>query len=113
MISFVSSEVVWVPVGEYVNKKGEVKTKFCKVGVRVQISDGTSWFYSFIHDTWTKHLPAYPVKNRAGLPVYEHGKATMQTPPAEHVGNEKKLRQSYGHCAALIAALQFGVMSAA
>ena len=45
-----SSEIVWAPIGSFVKKNGEEKTRFKRIGVRVRMMDGSWWFYSFTHN---------------------------------------------------------------
>ena len=50
-----SAKVVYVPIGTKVNKKGETKTIFARTGVRVDMVDGSWWFYHFKFLTWSRH----------------------------------------------------------
>jgi hypothetical protein len=68
------SKITWAPVGKYVTKKGEVKVRFKRIGVRVDMADGSWWFYSFVHNTWTKHWPLTRKMDRLGRPAIEAGK---------------------------------------
>jgi hypothetical protein len=68
------SKVVWAPVGTYITKKGEKKTKFKRIGLRVDMADGSWWFFSFIHESWTKHWPLTQKMDRLGRPAVEGGK---------------------------------------
>jgi hypothetical protein len=68
------TQLVWAPVGTFTNKKGEVKTKFIRLGVKVTMADGTHWFYSFKHDSWTKHHLPVRKLDRLGRPAEEAGK---------------------------------------
>lgn len=68
------SKVVWAPIGTYTTKKGETKTKFKRIGVRVDMQDKSYWFYSFTHDSWTKHWPLTRKLDMLGRPAVEGGK---------------------------------------
>ena len=68
------SKLVWAPIGTYVTKNGETKTRFVRIGVRVQMQDGTWWFFSFKHNTWTKHNKLVQKLDRLGRPMVEGGK---------------------------------------
>jgi hypothetical protein len=68
------TKLVWAPIGTCTNKKGEVKTKFVRLGVKVTMADGTHWFYSFKHDSWTKHFMPVRKLDRLGRPAEEAGK---------------------------------------
>lgn len=68
------SKVVWAPVGTYTTKNGEVKTKFKRIGLKVSMADGSWWFFSFVHNTWTKHWPLTRKLDRLGRPAVEGGK---------------------------------------
>ena len=62
------SRLVWAPVGTRVLKNGEEKTRFLRIGVRVEMMDGSWWFYSFKHATWTKHHPRKQELDMFGRP---------------------------------------------
>jgi hypothetical protein len=62
------SKVVWAPVGTRTLKNGEEKTRFLRIGVRVDMMDGSWWFYSFKHKTWTKHHPRTQATDMFGRP---------------------------------------------
>ena len=66
--------LVWAPIGTYTNKKGEVKTRFIKIGVKVKMADGSWWFFSFKHESWTKHCPLVRKMDMLGRPMVEGGK---------------------------------------
>jgi len=68
------SKVVWAPIGTFTNKKGEVKTKFKRIGLKVNMADGSWWFFSFVHSTWTKHWPLTRKSDMLGRPMVEGGK---------------------------------------
>jgi hypothetical protein len=62
------SKVVWAPVGTRTLKNGEEKTRFLRIGVRVDMLDGSWWFFSFKHGTWTKHHPRVQDRDMFGRP---------------------------------------------
>jgi hypothetical protein len=62
------SKLVWAPVGTRVLKNGEEKPRFLRIGVRVDMMDGSWWFYSFKHKTWTKHHPRKMATDMFGRP---------------------------------------------
>ena len=67
-------QLVWAPIGTFTNKKGEVKTRFIKIGVKVKMADGSWWFFSFKHKSWTKHNTLVQKMDRLGRPMVEGGK---------------------------------------
>lgn len=69
-----NSELVWAPTGTYTTKTGEVRTKFTRIGVRVTMMDNTWWFFSFKHESWTKHNTPVQRLDRLGRPMVEGGK---------------------------------------
>lgn len=69
-----SSDLVWAPIGTYTNKNGEVRTKFARIGVKVVMMDNSWWFFSFKHESWTKHNPLVQRLDRLGRPMVEGGK---------------------------------------
>jgi len=68
------TQLVWAPIGTCTNKDGEVRTKFLKLGVKVTMCDGTHWFFSFKHGSWTKHHLPVRKMDRLGRPAEEAGK---------------------------------------
>ena len=62
------SKVVWAPVGTRTLKNGEEKTRFLRIGVRVDMMDGSWWFYSSKHKTWTKHHSRTQATDMFGRP---------------------------------------------
>jgi hypothetical protein len=62
------SRLVWAPVGTRVLKNGEEKTRFLRIGVRVDMMDGSWWFFSFKHGSWTKHWPRKSDTDMFGRP---------------------------------------------
>lgn len=63
-------QLVWAPIG-YTNKNGEVKTRFIRIGVKVKMADGSWWFFSFKHSTWTKHNTRVQKMDRLGRPEFD------------------------------------------
>lgn len=51
------TKLVWAPIGTAVNKNGQERTKFSRLGVKVEMADGSWWFYSFKHGSYTQHFP--------------------------------------------------------
>jgi len=80
----VESKIVWAPIGKRVLKNGEEKPKFVRIGVRVDMADGSWWFYSFRHDSWTQHFKPLPKTDRLGRPVLEYGKPVMMPERKNH-----------------------------
>lgn len=68
------SKVVWAPVGTVTKKNGEEATRFKRVGVRITMMDGSWWFFSTIHNSWTKHNTPVRKMDRLGRPAVEAGK---------------------------------------
>lgn len=64
-------QLVWAPVGTVVTKDGEKKTRFIKIGVKVKMEDGSWWFFSFKHGSWTKHNTRVQKMDRLGRPEFD------------------------------------------
>jgi hypothetical protein len=96
------AKVVFVPIGEYVNKKGELKTKFARTGIRVEMEDGSWWFYHFRYNTWSRHYP--------GMVIVEQGFNAMPTCCERKDGGlaPHALKRVWGHNPQLLAALEEG-----
>jgi hypothetical protein len=70
--------VVWAPIGTTVNKRGEEKTRFSRLGVKVEMADGSWWFHSFKHGSFTQHFPQTQAMDRLGRPAVDpKGKPVM------------------------------------
>lgn len=67
------AQLVWAPIGSYTNAKGEERTKFLKLGVKVTMMDGAHWFFSHKHGSWTKHHLPVRKMDRLGRPAVEGG----------------------------------------
>lgn len=74
----VSAKVVYVPF-EVKAKDGGEDTKFARMGVRVNMADGSWWFHHYKRGSWTQHYPliakTYPwggtiTDPRTGKPEY-------------------------------------------
>jgi len=63
--------VVWAPIGTAVNKRGEERTRFSRLGVKVEMADGSWWFHSFKHGSFTQHFPRTQASDRLGRPAVD------------------------------------------
>jgi hypothetical protein len=109
----VESKVVWAPIGTRVLKNGEEKTRFSRIGVKVSMADGSWWFYSFRHDSWTQHFSPRPKLDRLGRPVLEYGKPVMQPDRKNKWSNWGAVCKEFGNRSpALVNALRDAVVSA-
>lgn len=89
------TQLVWAPIGTYTNKKGELKTKFIKLGVKIKMADGTHWFYSYKHASWTKHHLPVQKMDRLGRPATEAGKPVF-LPARKENYTELQLQREWG-----------------
>ena len=106
------TQLVWAPVGTYVNKKGELKTKFIKLGVKMTMGDGTHWFYSYKHGSWTKHHLPVRKMDRLGRPAEEAGKPVF-LPARKERYTDLQLQREWGkRKPELVLALQTAVATA-
>jgi hypothetical protein len=105
-------QLVWAPIGTYTNKKGEEKTKFLKIGVKIAMEDGTHWFHSYKHGSWTKHHLPVRKMDRLGRPMVEGGQPAF-LPPHKERYNEAQLQREWGRRRPeLVLALQNAVANA-
>lgn len=65
------SKVSWAPIGTRVLKNGEEKPRFSRIGIRINMADGSWWFYSFKHDSWTLHRAGSRQFDRLGRPAVD------------------------------------------
>lgn len=107
-----SSEVVWAPIGTYTNKKGEVRTKFSRIGVRVTMMDNSWWFFSFRHETWTKHNPLVQRLDMFGRPMMEAGKPVFLPERKENYTVRSLHKEWSGRKPELVHALESAVAEA-
>lgn len=108
-----SSELVWAPVGVYVNKKGETKTKFIRIGVRVKMADGSWWFFSFRHSSWTKHNTLVRKMDRLGRPACDPKGQPIYLPERKENYTVHQLHREWGsRKPELVAALENAVNEA-
>lgn len=106
------TQLVWAPVGTYVNKKGETKTKFIKLGVKATMMDGSWWFHSYKHGSWTKHWPLVQKFDRLGRPAVEGGNPAY-LPERKDKYTERELHKEWGsRKPELVAALQKSLFDA-
>jgi hypothetical protein len=103
-------QLVWAPIGTFFNKKGEEKTKFLKLGVKITMGDGTHWFYSFKHDSWTKHHLPVRKLDRLGRPAVEGGKPVFLPARKERYTTLQLQREWGGRKPELVAALHAAIV---
>lgn len=91
-----SSDMVWAPIGQFVTKKGELKTRFVKLGIKITMMDGAWWFYSFKHGSWTKHWVPVPKMDKLGRPLVEGGKLVYLPERKETYRSYEALQKEWG-----------------
>ena len=50
------AKVVYVPLGEVPGKDGIPRMRFARTGIRVEMADGSWWFFHFKGRTWSRHF---------------------------------------------------------
>lgn len=109
----VESKISWAPIGVRTLKSGEEKPRFSRIGVRVNMADGSWWFYSFKHDSWTMHQPPLQRLDRLGRPMVEAGKPVFGPERKSRFQNWRAVVREYGGRApGIVSALQGAVVSA-
>ena len=88
------SKVVFAPIAA-VKKNGDPTTRFIKIGVKVEMLDGSWWFYSFKHLSWTKHNTLTRAMDKLGRPAVEAGKPVF-LPERKDRYTETSLRREWG-----------------
>ena len=97
-LQVVEAKVVRIPVpGTEINDEGEVEdcTHWPKIGVRVRMGDGSWWFQSFQHGSWTQHYPDTPKMERWGPALDEHGVQIMKKGQKQSYADFGELRKAY------------------
>jgi hypothetical protein len=108
----VESKIVWAPIGTIRTKTGEEKPKFVRIGVRVDMADGSWWFYSFRHDSWTQHFKPVPATTRTGQPLVESGSVVMVNKKNSYKNWAGVCKEFAARSPGIINALQTGVTNA-
>ena len=65
------SKIVWAPIGEVTKKDGTTRPKFSRLGIKITMENGTHWFYSFRHGSWTLHNKPVRKTDALGRPAFE------------------------------------------
>jgi len=91
-----SVELVWAPIGTYTNKRGEEKTRFFKIGVKVVMGDGSHWFYSNKHGSWTKHHMPVQRLDRLGRPERDPQGKPVFLPERKERYTVRELHREWG-----------------
>lgn len=100
------SKLVWAPVGVRVLKNGEEKPRFLRIGVRVDMMDGSWWFFSFKHKTWTKHHP-----RRMGTDIFGRPNGELLPERKENYTPWQLYKEWNGRKPELVVALEGAVAS--
>ena len=105
-------KLVWAPIGTVTTKSGEVKTRFFKIGVKVRMADGSWWFFSFKHQSWTKHNTLVQKMDMLGRPMMEGGKPAF-LPERKENNTVNSLHREWGkRKPELVSALESAVVEA-
>jgi hypothetical protein len=105
--------LVWAPIGTYTNKNGEVKTRFIRIGVKVKMADGSWWFFSFKHSTWTKHNTRVQKMDRLGRPEFDPQGNPVLLPERKENYTVNTLHREWGkRKPELVSALESAVIEA-
>jgi hypothetical protein len=106
------AKVSWAPIGTYTTKKGEVRTRFKRIGVKAEMMDGSWWFFSFTHNTWTKHWPLVQRLDMLGRPMTEGGKPVFLPERKDNYTVAKLHKEWLGRKPELVHALESAVEEA-
>jgi hypothetical protein len=107
------SKVVWAPIGMRRTKTGELKPRFSRIGTRVTMADGSWWFYSFRHGSWTQHFKPVQAMDRLGRPATEAGTPVMLPERKNSYKSWAVVEREFGGRApGLLAALQTAATAA-
>lgn len=82
--------------------------KMYTTGVKVTFGDGTWWFYSFRHGTYTRHTPGAPKTDHFGRPTGEHHPEVV-----DKFSSQRALERELGHCPVIVSALRDAVTAVA
>jgi hypothetical protein len=106
--------LVWAPIGTYKDENGEVKTRFIKIGVKVKMMDGSWWFFSFKHKSWTKHNTRVQKMDKLGRPEFDpQGNPVLLPERKDNYSVTQLHREWCGRKPELVSALENAVLTAA
>jgi hypothetical protein len=108
----VESKISWAPIGTRTMKNGEEKTRFSRIGIRINMADGSWWFYSFKHESWTLHQPGRQELDRLGRPHFVGGKPVMGPERKTRFANWRAVLKEYDARPSIVASLQSAVEAA-
>lgn len=72
-----SAKVVYIPLPVKA-KKGkdggkDTEVRFIRTGIRINMADGSWWFFRFGKETWSQHYPLVQATTRWNAPAVEFG----------------------------------------
>ncbi len=91
------------------------KRKPYVVGIRIDMADGSWYFWARKHKTWTKHEPGLKHWLRSGSPMLDEvtGEQKQDKERITRYGTETQFRRTMGHCTRLMNALDEAMATAA
>ena len=109
----IDSKLVWAPIGMRTLKDGTTKPRFVKIGVKVEMADGSWWFFSFRHESWTQHFVPVRAMDRLGRPAMQ-GNSPLYLPArvVRWATTEKVVKEFGSRAPGLVLALQTGLEAA-
>jgi len=112
----VESKVVWALIGTVLKKDGTPRPKFSRLGIKIEMENGSHWFHSFRHGSWTFHDRPVRKMDALGRPAFEDiGKKVpaYHPPKKQRWGSWNELQKEYGNrCPNLLSALEKGINEA-
>lgn len=109
----VESKVSWAPIGSRITKGGDEKPRFSRIGVRINMADGSWWFYSFKHNSWTIHHTPVRKLDRLGRPMVEAGQPVFMPERKTRYNDWAAVHKEFAsRSPGMVAALQKGVEDA-
>ena len=107
------SKISWAPIGTVITKKGQEKPRFSRIGVRIDMADGSWWFCSDKHGSWTLHFPRRPETDFMGRPMMEEGKPKLLPEKTSRWASTEALVADFGpRSPGLVAALKTAYIAA-
>lgn len=94
------AKVVYVPLQD----EGDDRTRFVRLGVRVQLPNAHRWFYCYRFQTWTRTVPGYPLTYKSGSPMLDRKGLPILSEEKKHgpYRGDEGLRTTFAHCPALV-----------
>ena len=104
------SKVSWFLLGGKSKSKPKSTDKdhkpcWIKMGVRINMADGSWWFFHYKYGSWKKHWTRVQATNRLGQPAFDGDKPIMLPERTESYKDQATLEKEWTRMPELVSAL--------